>query len=359
MLGASTINAVFAIFAGLWLSRQFYKNITRGGRSKRAELSRTLFLISWGFAVLCIRFAFYSATALLPYVNHILAWNLSQPLGVVLSLLHPFTFGLIVSSLVYPSLLTWAGLGAGGAVLTALTYAVTIGYAGAAILAVTRVTRMTSRITHGQGVAVIRETAKEFTLKLRRPLLAYMTKDVRIATKNPSMAFLVAAPIFVAVVIVISLSQNTRMQIFDFALMTVIGSTFALSAGLLLLNTESKGLQYILAQPIEWSVIINSKTLIATLIFLPVPIVLLLEQFAKSGTWSIPSLVPFVEILAISAATTAEILILGAGSRIATSNNLSRLLIFILAGFTLCLRNPPVSAGFPDPTLAEWSKLSL
>jgi len=51
MLVASLMNSVFAISIAIWLSRQFYRNVTRGGRSRIGALMRLLFLVTWGLVV--------------------------------------------------------------------------------------------------------------------------------------------------------------------------------------------------------------------------------------------------------------------------------------------------------------------
>ena len=313
MLGVSTVNTTLAIFVGLWFSRQFYRSITRGGRSKRAQVSRTLFIVSWGFAVLFIGFAFYSVASLLPYVNAILAGNVSQLSGIVLSVLHPFTFGLIVSSVVFPGLFASGGVGAGITLLGALCYAVTTAYVVMAFLAVSRTTRMISSITHGQAVAIVRVAASDFVLKLRRPLLAFMRKDVRIATKNPATAFVFALPLFEPVVIIIAFTRQATGTIFDVVLFTMIGSLFPLIAGSILLHTETRNMQYTRSLPVGRYLMVNAKSLIATLIYLPVPFTLALLQHLKLGIWSVTGLIPFVTVFTVGAATMAQIAILVTG----------------------------------------------
>lgn len=313
MLGASTINVIFAVVVGLWISRLFYKNITRGGRSKGATLSRIVFLITWGFAVLSTGFLFQIVTYLLPYVNQIFSGSFYEGFGVILSLLHPFTFGLAVASLAFPALFGSSVSGSSAVTLfSALSYAATIAYFLVAFVAVRRTSNLLTSITHGQGVAIAREIAKEFTLKLRKPFSAYMMKDLRGASKNPSTAFLFALPLFEAIVIYIALNESGAVNMTDVASMTMIGALLTSMAGVMLLNTERKGLEYTLSLPLSWRMIVDAKSLIATLTFVPVPFVILVLQFAQSGA-SISSLFPFIEIFAVSAAITAEIAVLISG----------------------------------------------
>lgn len=306
MLGASVINVIFAIVVGLWISRLFYKNITRGGRSKGATLTRIVFLVTWGFAVLSTGFLFQIVTYLLPYVNQIFSGSLDQGFGIILSVIHPFTFGLAVTSLAFPALFKSSVSGTSGTLFTAVSYGATTAYFLVAFVAAKRTTRLLTSITHGHVVAIAREIAKEFTLKLRRPIFAYVMKDMRSASKNPSTAFLFALPLFETIVIYIALNQSGSVNIADVTSMTVFGALFTLMAGVMLLNTERRGLEYTLSLPLFGKLIVDAKSLIATLTYIPVPFAILLLRLPKSGV-GISSLFPFMEILAISAATTAEI----------------------------------------------------
>jgi len=307
MLGASIVNVIFAVMVGLWFSSLFYRNITRGGRSRGAMISRTLFLISWGFAAMSTGFVYQLATYTLPYVNQLISGNLSQAGGALIAALHPFTFGVAIASLAFPKFLPISYPISNTALFALVSYVAAACYVGLAYVAVRRTTRTISNITHGLGPSIIRVAAKEFTLKLRRPLSAYLMKDIRIASKNPSMAFLFALPVFETVIIAMSISGARMVGILDVASMTMMGSLFTLLASSMLLNTERTGLDYTMSLPLGPSVIINAKSLISTLIYLPVPVVVLLIELIKGGTVGISALFPFVEILAISAATTAEV----------------------------------------------------
>jgi hypothetical protein len=309
MLGASTINVVFAIVLGLWISRMFYRNITRGGRSKTGSLSRIVFLITWGFAVMSTGFLFQIVTYALPFINQILSGNVLQDYAILLSIVDPFTFGLAVAFLAFPDLFRSTVSGAEASLLTLLSFIASIAYSILAYFAIRRTAYLLTSITRKQTVTIVREMAKEFRLKLHGLLSAYMLKDIRSASKNPSTAFLFALPVFETLVIYLALSQRGTINVADVTAMTIMGSLFTLMTATLLLNTERKGLEYTLSLPLAGGTVVNAKSIIATLSYLPVPFVILLLQLPKSGIGFI-SLIPFVELIAISAATTAEISVL-------------------------------------------------
>lgn len=316
MLAASAMNVTLAVFVGLLISRVFYRSITRGGRSRVASVFRTLFIVAWGFAVLSVGFAFQIATSFLPLLNQFLAGGISQSFGMLFLALHPFSLGFAVSSLAYPAYFASGAPVAGGASLVPLSYVSALGYSMLAILAAFGTARTVSNMSHGRGGEISREIASNYTLKLHGPLYAYALKDIRMASKNPSTAFLFVFPTFGALVFLIAISETGVLAVLDVLLLTLIASGFALAGALLLLNLETRALNYSLILPVSKGLITESKALTSTLTFLPVPFVLLLVQLVFSGGPAIASLVPFVEILAVGAATIAEIsLFIGGGAR--------------------------------------------
>lgn len=307
MLAASVINVTLAVFVGLLVSRVFYRNITRGGRSRASSILRTLFIVAWSFAVLSVGFAFQIVTSFLPLLHQFLAGGLSHPLGAFFLVLHPFSLGLAVSSLAYPAYFATGGPVAGSASLVPWSYVSALGYSLAAILAAFGVARTMSNISHGTGIEISREIASNYDLKLHRPLYAYTLKDVRMASKSPSTSYLFVFPTFGALVFLIAISKTGVLATLDTLLLTLIASCFALIGTLLLLNLETHALNYSLVLPVRASTVIESKALTSTLAFLPVPFFLLGVQVLFSGAPAISSLVPFVGTMAIGIASMAEI----------------------------------------------------
>ena len=72
MFGGSIINIIFAIGIALWFSGLFYRNLSRGGRSRKATIGRMLFVTTWGIAALSIGFIFNFISYLLQYLNQTL-----------------------------------------------------------------------------------------------------------------------------------------------------------------------------------------------------------------------------------------------------------------------------------------------
>ncbi|MDG6995137.1 MAG: hypothetical protein JRN52_04365 [Nitrososphaerota archaeon] len=300
MAAAAVMNAVFAVAIGLGFAGLFYRNITRGGRSRGASLARLIFIVSWGIAAMSIGFVFNIVIYLLPLMNDIISGNLAQWSGWILAVLHPFSFGLAIAYLVYPSF-------ASGSVIPLLlmSFASVVVYALIAYAAGKRTLHTITGLTHGQGVSIIRESAKEYSLKLRKPLYAFMLKDLRLAAKSPSTAMIFAFPVFETAIIILSTSGRV-FATEDVLMSTGMGSLFTLMLSSFLLNTERAGLGYSMSLPIGPRMVISGKSLISTIAYLPVPALIIALQLIRQAV-TISFLVPLVETFAVSAATTAEI----------------------------------------------------
>lgn len=313
MFFASVSNVALAIFTGLWLSRLFYKSISGGGRSRGAVISRTIFIIAWGVAVMSVGLAFNAATTFLPYLNHVLSGDFSPALVALISLIHPFTFGLVISSLSTHGLFEMGVFGPYELLFAAISYTAALIYAVIAYAAASRTLHIISYISHGHGVAIQRETAKDFTVRLRSPVSSYMLKDIRISAKSPSTALILAFPVFEVIFVAVLFLGAGMLSYADIIVMTLTTSTISLFGGHLLLEAERKGLDYTLSLPLGRRLVVTSKSIISTLLFIPVPFAILLLQLAQPGGWNAVSLMPFIEMLALGAATTTEISILVTG----------------------------------------------
>ena len=212
------INIVFALALALWFSGIFYKNVSRGGRSTKASIWRSLFLITWGVATLSIGFIFNFISYLLPYLTSAILGIFTRPTGLFLLVLHPFSIGFAIANVVYPSLYSSIPVPPRTALLVprfvppALAYLSSIGYAGLALVLGRRTINSVSKITRGVGAKISRPVAKDFLLRLRSPLPAYIVKDLRLASMNPSLAFLYAAPLFEVITLAVITVQFPVMR---------------------------------------------------------------------------------------------------------------------------------------------------
>ena len=264
MLAGALINIIFAVALALWFSGIFYKNVSRGGRSTRATVGRSLFLITWGVAVLSIGFIFNFISYLLPYLTSAILGIFTRPTGLFLLVLHPFSIGFAIANIVYPSLYAAIPLPARTVLLIPrfvpplFAYVASFGYVGLALVG-RRTISSVSKITRGFGVKISRPIAKDFLLRLRSPLPAYIVKDLRLASMNPSLAFLYAAPLFEVITLAVITVQFSVMRATAMIVSTMVGCFFTTMICSTLLNTEGAGLEYVMSLPLGARTIIEAK----------------------------------------------------------------------------------------------------
>jgi predicted permease len=313
MLGGSIINVVFAMGLALWFSGIFYKNVSRGGRSRKATIGRSLFLITWGVAALSIGFVFNFISYLLPYLTSAILGIYTRPAGLLLLIIHPFSIGFAISNVVYPNLFSSIPLPSRTVLLIPrfvpqlLAIISTIFYFLLAVGVGRSTLHSIGRITRGVGSKLSRPIVKDYLLRTRSPLQAYVIKDLRLASMNPSLAFLYAAPMFEVLTLAVITVQFPVMRATAMIISTIVGCFFSTMICSTLLNTEGTGLEYSMSLPLSSKTIINAKAMIAALTFVPVPIALLAIALSKPVVSDYILIIPFVELVAVCAACVGEI----------------------------------------------------
>ncbi|MCW4016125.1 MAG: hypothetical protein NWF06_07140 [Candidatus Bathyarchaeota archaeon] len=297
MLVASVMNAVLAVAVALWFSRLFTKNLSRGGRSKGTTVLRLVFILMWGSLLMGV-----SLLISLPwYIVSSLETTLLSPnqfSNILFCLLHPFSAGLTIANL---SSFVTAGS-------TALIAAVSmVGYVIVTLFAVKWTLKTVKRISTGGDVKLSRVTAKDFSIKTRSPLFGFVLKDLKIASRNPATAFFFALPVLETVIVSFTIANFEVLRASTVLVSTFMGAIFVLLMPLALLGAEGTGLEYTKTLPLDINRIITSKTLISTLTYLPVPIVLLVMALLKPLSSPLLVLIPFFVMLAIASASIFEI----------------------------------------------------
>jgi Membrane protein of 12 TMs len=309
------LNAVFAAAIALWFSDLFYRRVLHAAsRSKTATVGRLLFLVVWGFAAMSIGFLFNLLSYLLPFINDALAAGYTNPSGIALSILHPFAISLAITVTIFgPNL--GNPHGAGIPLISFLVpFMASFCYAVLAFVVGRRTYTTLAGIAHSKASVSLRVITKNFSIKLRRPLVAQIVKDLRLASKNPSMAFLYALPVFVVFMLAVITSQFPVLHASSIIVSTVVGCSFTIMISTTLLNTEGTGLEYSFSLPVRIRQIIDAKTLVATLMFAPVPAALIFLGLSKELTSDYLLIIPVIEIIAVYAACMTEItLFFGSG----------------------------------------------
>lgn len=297
MLAASTMNALFAVTVALWFSRIFQKNLLRGGRSKASTILRLFFILMWGLLLVVVGFLFSIPWYIVPNLENTLlgaghVWN------SLLGLVYPFSTGIVITELVFSNVTLTA---------VSLASAAMVGYALIAILAGKWSIGTVRRVSQGYGVNIARVGTRDFSVKPRGPLLGYVLKDLKVASRNPATAFFFALPVLETVIITLLDSNFGTLRTALVLAGTSMGGIFALFLPLALLTAEGRGLEYTKTLPINSRRIVVPKTLVSTATYVPVPFILVALSFVKPLTSQSTILIPFLIIMPVASASVLEI----------------------------------------------------
>jgi predicted permease len=320
MLAVSTMNALFAVSVALWFSRIFQKNQVSGGKSKVNTSLRLIFILMWSLLIIGVGFLFSIPWYIVPNLEKtLLAAN--QMSTLLLSLVYPFSTGIVISNLTYDSITQ----------TTLLASAALTGYALLSLIVGKWSLNIVRTISKGTLTRITRIETNDFSVKTRSPLAGYVLKDLKVASKNPATAFFFALPVLETVIVTLLISSVGILRISMMLDATAMGAIFALFVPLALLTAEGRGLEYTKTLPITSRRIIASKALISTLTYVPVPFALIFLSLIKPLTETSAILIPFFIITAVASASIFEIkLFLAAAAKgkiAAIINDLQKLII--------------------------------
>jgi predicted permease len=328
MLAASLMTAVFAVSLALWFSRIFQKNLLRGGRSKTNTILRLFFILMWGLLLVGVGSLLTVPWYGMPLFEKTL-FDLSSPLNPILCLLYPISASMTIAYIAHSNVIFPA---------TLLAPIALLGYSGLAMIAGKWSFTTVRHISQGAGVKIARVMAGDFSIKTRSPIMGYITKDLRTASRNPATAFFFALPTLQTIISALLVSNFQALRASAVLTAALMGGLFALLLPLALLNAEGTGIEYTKTLPISPRRIVTSKALISTATFAPAPLILVILALTKTLTfWGI-ILIPFLVLISIAAASVFEIklfLSTVAEGKIATLlNDLKKL---VIGAFTVLL----------------------
>ena len=299
MFVASLMNSVFAVAVALWFSRVFHKNYLRGGRSKRTTLFRGFFILIWGCLLLGVGLLLSMPYYVLPVLDKALL-SVNTLSGILLSFVYPFSAGLAIAKLSGSSVPLVTVFGASVALAA---------YALAAWFSAKWSLGTVKRISQGAGVRIDRLKAVDFQIKARGPLRGYVTKDLRVTSRNPATAFFFALPVFETVIVAFLAANYELLRASTVIVATSMGAIFTLLVPLALLSSEGKGIEYAKTLPITPKRMVASKALITMATYVPVPFALVCLSLFKPLTSGFSILIPFFMVISIVSASIFEIMI--------------------------------------------------
>ena len=244
LLGVA-VTSVFALAAAFALAHAFYTKVVRGGGgSAGAALLRTLGMLAWVFA------------AVLPYLLSNLIAGLAQALAGAEELLRRAGLGQLLYPLPFAHLLAFAiGQAAAPPALPALAAA---GYAAAAYAASKWLVRRVLEVCTGGLPPAL--AAGPLALKTTHPWLAVVKKDLRLASRSPTHAFTVFAPIAYGVYLAVTWASEWA---------SALGiATFTLASAVALLSTEALAEQATGSLPLTRRLLVSSKISLAAGVYL-------------------------------------------------------------------------------------------
>ena len=297
MFAVSVVNSVLAVAVSLWFSRMFTRNLAQGGRSTGTTILRFLFILMWGSLLMGVSLLISLPWYIVPSLEMSLLSS-NQLSTVLFCFLHPFSAGVTVANISQSSI---AGSTSIVASVALVGYVVLAGFAGKWIMTTVK------HISYGIDVKRTSMTTNDFSIKPRKPLFGYILKDLKIASRNPATAFFFALPVLETVIVSFMIANFEVLRASMFLVSTFMGGVFVLLMPLALLSAEGTGLEYTKTLPLNVNRIISSKTLISTLTYVPVPIVLLMMAFLKPLSSPLILLIPFFVILAVASASIFEI----------------------------------------------------
>ena len=299
MFGASLMNSVFAVAVALWFSRVFHKNYLRGGRSKRNTVFRGVFVLVWGCLLLGVGLLLSMPYYVLPVLDKALL-SVDTFSGILLSFVYPFSAGLTIAKLA----------GSSVPIVTAFVASVAMAvYAPTAWFSAKWSLGTVKRISQGAGVRMARLRALDFQIKARGPLRGYVTKDLRVTSRNPATAFFFALPVLETVIVAFLATNYELLRASTVIVATSMGAIFTLIVPLALVSSEGKGLEYAKTLPITPQKMVSSKALITMATYIPVPFALLCIASLKPLTSRFTILIPFFMIIPIVSASVFEIML--------------------------------------------------
>jgi predicted permease len=297
MLAASTMNAVFAVTVALWFSKTFQKNLLHGGRSKANTILRLTFISMWGLLLIGVGLLLSIPWSIVPNLENALL-SVGHISNIIFSFIYPFSTGIIIGATANSNIAFTTSLQASAAMLL---------YTLLAILASKWSLRTVKRISQGLGVKIARETTRNFSVKTHSPLLGYVLKDLKVASRNPATAFFFALPVMETIIITLLISSFETLRASAVLVATFMGATFALLLPLALLNAEGRGMEYTKTLPISSRKIIVSKALVSTATYIPVPLALAGLSLVKPLTAFSTILIPFLITVAVASASIFEV----------------------------------------------------
>jgi hypothetical protein len=300
-LAGIIVAEIFALTLTTLLARFFYSRVTSaGGRSKWQTLLRFVFMLVWILPTFGAYFVVNFATEIVQSFASLMQGFSS--FSQILVLVYPFSYGFLVSSATFFSVVNHAAL--------ALSIAASAAYAILAFYCLKWVTRTVRKM----GIATVargpREVVKDTLIKPQAPWLGIIRKDLRVASRAPSYASLFLLPVIQTAVLAVSFSSFSEL-----GLSTALGILTGMSMITLLLpptlsSIEGLASAYMRHLPMRKKTLITAKTLLSTLTYMLSLVVLSIVAVFMGKSFSLILTFGLAHGFSVAAAVMLELTIL-------------------------------------------------
>jgi len=295
------VTGIFALTLTIGLAKFFYSKVASGGgRSKWKTLLRIIFMFVWilpSFGTyIVVNFAVEIARSFTAFTQ-----TFSSTLQLLV-IAYPFSFGFLVSfasslqNISYPIL--------------SLSIAASLAYSLLAFYALRWLTRTIRRMGAAGAAGAMRETVRDTIVKPRTPWVGIIRKDLRVASRAPSLASILLLPAIQTVVLAIAFSSFSEV-----GFSTAMGILTGMSVTMLLLSPtlfsiEGLGSAYTLSFPLEKKTLISAKTTLIAFIYMLSLIVLSAVAFLMGRDFTYILTFGGIQTFSILAASMIELLII-------------------------------------------------
>jgi hypothetical protein len=265
-LAATAMTIILAISAMLVLSHFFYVHVQPIGGSRIRGVLRTVFVLLWAFSFIAASFSYQLISFAIPLITILSTY--AQSLGFVLPLLFPFTLGYLVAYATAPA-------GVPSITLLPSTVGIML-YTALALLGLRQSARILLRVSQSTVTPQVSPVTQPIVVHPSSPRMAIIHKDLRVSFRTPSQAVMLVTPIFSSILIHLTLLPfaSTGFPV-DFAFFSIllICPFLFLFFSFPLLGTETYGASLTVTLPLHTRRIMQAKALLATLTYLPIPII--------------------------------------------------------------------------------------
>jgi predicted permease len=148
------------------------------------------------------------------------------------------------------------------------------------------------------------------TVKVGRPGVAMIRKDVRVALRTPAQSVMLFMPVLTMLPVLIAFFQNTGpLRVADLLILVATPTMFLSVNAIFFLGFETRGMAYTLTLPLKAETVLRAKTRLITCMSIAIPLITVAVSFFRPLT-TVVSLGIAASVLAVVYASSMIALVL-------------------------------------------------